>query len=223
MTEDDWEECKKSPIKMKQLKVDVKRCHQHLNNGYTNLVENQISNLYEKINSLKMLHNFSSEIIKKRKKYIYLPSRILAGLIGSGSAIDIIMNFKTFGVSNYVLSIITIISSLFNIIDSFSDYSTKEYKHGVYISRLEELAQEVELNMSLPFEDRHEGISFLTQVGLKFSHLSNGSSPEILDKANELLEKEIEEKGLTFNIPFSLHKLEEQLNPQSITPRSVQL
>jgi hypothetical protein len=191
----------------------------HHVNGYSEQIIDQISKTYERIISLQFLHSYSAKIVSKRQRYIALPSRIISGLIGSGSAMNLIVSYKTFSMSEYVLNILTICGSVISIVDSFSDFGTREVKYKFRKQSLSELAAEVELNMSLMEIDRVDGNQFLRSMISKLGSLSIGN-PDFIDGAEKQLSAELSLTGASenFETPGMIHSLKKALTPRATSP-----
>jgi hypothetical protein len=176
---------------------------------YTENMLLQIGKVYENAMSLKWLHDYCADACAFRSKVISLPTRVLSSLIGTGSAINLIINHGTFSSSDYILNSITIIGSVLSIIESFADYQTREMQHKHYRSSFLEVINHIEFMLTLPENERENSALFLNNIKLKVSHLSNGQSPNFIYGAKNKLEQKLKSIGENTNFegPATIHSL----------------
>lgn len=180
-------------------------------------VLSQISRIYEKLVSLKYLHSQSASDCILRQKLISFPARIISSLVGSGSAMNLILNYQTFDTSNYIIAILTILGSILSLTDSFVDYNTRVLKHEFYKSSLVEITNEIETKLSI--DNIRDHSRYLEKITQKLSHLSNGGSPPFTKNSHKKLKEELERlDDKDFEVPLSVHKLKYALE-KSLSPR----
>lgn len=174
-------------------------------------VLNQISKVYEKLVSLKFLHSQSASDCRLRQKLISFPARVISSLVGTGSAMNLIINYQNFSTSDYLIGSLTIVGSVLSLTDSFTDYSTRELKHNFYKSRLIEVTNEIETKLSI--DSITDQSRYLEKITSKLSHLSNGGSPPFTHNAHRRLQEQVEKlEDKDFEVPLAVHKLKYALD-----------
>lgn len=173
----------------------------------------QISKVYEKLVSLKFLHAQSATDCRFRSKLISFPSRVISSLVGTGSAMNLIINHTTFKPEDYVIATITIIGSILSLTESFTDYATKELNHNFYKTRLIEATNDIETKLSIDTD--HGSSQYLEKLTQLLSNLSTG--PPFTNNAQQKLNSIIDDMTeKDWERPLAVHKLKMVVDRRSL-------
>jgi len=172
-------------------------------NGYTRAIEEQINKIYIQCQEKKFLHEYSENACLFRSKILGYPSKFLSTITASLASINLVdLSFSPLG-----LAIISIVSSIVNMTDSFMDSNTKFNMHKVYKHKFHMLITNIEKEMIIERSKRMKAIDFLSQITDQYISYCNGNSPSFCIGSQNALNRELENNKEIDRSIFKLHNL----------------
>lgn len=169
---------------------------------YTKPIMLQIQKLYEKASCYRLMHEYSEGVCNTRSKVLGYPCKLFSTVAGTLAGVN--MTAERFN-SPYILGTITIISSVLNMTEAFTEYAKRSQAHKEYKFKFQSILNEIEENLSLDDNSRIESVEFLKYITDRITNYMNGGSPSFTMGSEKYLQEQI--KDIQFNNPFKLHKL----------------
>jgi hypothetical protein len=175
------------------------------NYGYTVQIETLLKEKANKLASYRWLCNEELHKQRYRNKLLCIFSNTLSGLVGSGSALNLLSDYSIMSYNTIILNSLMIISTMINVLYNSLDIKNKISILELKNSKYSELFNTINNNFILRKEERCNAQIFVNNISLEILH-SNNLNSYLSDSTLFKYKKKIEHEN----------SLEQHYNPENI-------
>lgn len=149
---------------------------------WTNPLENLIAQEGEKCRGLAWIHQHSEQMLSKQNNYIQIPVIVLSTLCGTASVGSSSLFGGEAGYSNIIIGFVSISVGVLNTLGNYFSYARKAEAHRIAYLHYSKLFSWVNVELSLPRNERITPADMLKQLREVMERLSETtpSPPELI-------------------------------------------